>query len=168
MDLDNHFQQTERLSTITQRIGFALWQLQELEWTIANYLVVRLHAKRGMGVQAGDELLRKVGERPFGSLLKEFSKSGILDPTLTERLITIRDARNWLVHRSRRESRGILGSHSKAESFIKRVDMISEEALVLLKQIGALMEKWIIGSGVSQDFINRESERLIAKWELLV
>ena len=46
-------QEAERLKIITQRIGFALWQIQELEGVSAQYFVIVTQAKKGMGEAAG-------------------------------------------------------------------------------------------------------------------
>jgi uncharacterized protein YutE (UPF0331/DUF86 family) len=157
----------DRLAAITQKIGFALWQLQELEWAAANYVVIRLHAKRGIGEEAGVKLLDAAGKRTFGSLLKELSESGVLDRKLAERLKAALDDRNWLVHRSRRDNRGVLTSDERCGALIAKLGNISDEALALLKQVGQLIEQHTLQSGVSKDFVDRESERLLVQWGIL-
>ena len=40
-------QKAERLAAITQKVGFTLWQLQELEGATAVYFVLVAQARRG-------------------------------------------------------------------------------------------------------------------------
>ena len=42
-------QKANLFNDITQRIGFALWQIQELESFSAQYFVLLAQAKKGMG-----------------------------------------------------------------------------------------------------------------------
>jgi hypothetical protein len=65
---------SERLALLMQRVGFAVWQLQELETTVATYVVVRIRAHRGMGVAPGELLMKKAEGRTLGSLLTELGK----------------------------------------------------------------------------------------------
>lgn len=163
----NHLVKADRLAAITQRIGFALWQLQELEWATTNYLVVRLRAKRGIGEEAGGTLLKSVGKRPFGSLLKELSDAGVLEPELAQKLQAVLKDRNWLVHRSRRENRAVLTSDEQCATLIAKLESISAEALSMLKQVGQLLERYVLESGVSKEFIDQESERLLVQWGII-
>ncbi len=159
--------QAARLSAITQRIGFAVWQLQELEWTTATYVVIKRHAQRGIGADRGAELLDAAGKRTFGSLLKELADSGILDPGVAERLNSALGERNWLVHRSRRDNRGVLASDERCAALVAKLERLSNEALALLKYIGQLIEQHALQSGVSEGLIERESERLLVQWGIL-
>lgn len=63
LDLMNEFiqqlQKANRLTEITQRIGFALWQIQELEGVSAQYFVLLAQAIKGMGEAAGNVLIEK-------------------------------------------------------------------------------------------------------------
>ncbi|HVS26090.1 MAG TPA: hypothetical protein VHE58_02130 [Burkholderiales bacterium] len=163
----DRLEKADRLAAITQRVGFAVWQLQELEWAAVNYLVMRVHAKRGMGVAAGEALLGAVGKRTFGSVLKELSGAGVLDPTLAAGLTNTLQERNWLVHQSRRDSRGALKSDKDSADLIARLDKIADNALVLLRQVGQLIERYAADSGVPPEFVDRESERLLKQWGIL-
>ncbi|HEX9757479.1 MAG TPA: hypothetical protein VGB26_06715 [Nitrospiria bacterium] len=157
----------DRFTAIMQKIGFAIWQLQELEWATAHYLTLCLHAKRGIGQEKGAALLEAAGRGTFGSLLNELSKSGILASELAKRLNAALDDRNWLVHRSRRENRGVLNSDKQCAILIAKLERISAEALSLLKEVGQLIERYALDSGVSKEFVDREAERLLIQWGTL-
>jgi hypothetical protein len=156
-----------RLDRVTSAIGFALWQLQELEWAIAHYVVIRLHAKRGLSPKSGCKTLEEVGKRTFGSLLNELSAAGALEPKLVERLKATLHERNWLVHRSRREDRGVLNSEERCATLVAKLKCIAKEALALLRQVLELAEQQVVQSGVSEEAIDRETARLLAEWGIL-
>ena len=71
--MDEVIKKANRLAVITQRIGFALWQIQELEGCTAQYLVLITQAKKGMGAKAGNELLGKAFGKTFGSVNPEMN-----------------------------------------------------------------------------------------------
>ncbi len=163
----DRIQKENRLAMIMKEFGFAVWQLQELEWALASLLVLRVKAKRGIGKDDMGNLFSAVEKRTFGSLLKELCATGVLKADFAKRLETILADRNWLIHRSRHESRGVLTSPVKFATLITKIRAISNEALFLLKHIGQIAEEYVIQSGVSMDFIDREAERLLIQWGIL-
>ncbi len=148
-------------------IGFAVWQSQELETMAASYLVVRIKAVRGIGKEEGEALVSSAEKQTFGSLLRELEKAGVVPSQLSARLQTAVDERNWLVHRSRRESRGILENPSAYSALVARVESMSEAALKLLKELGSELHKYVIASGVSSAQIDAEAERIARSWGLI-
>src|SRR5690606_12094945 len=68
----------ERLHAITQRVGFALWQLQELEGVSTRFAVM-LTVTPGIGEEAGNELLAKASGKPFGATVRVLAEVGALD-----------------------------------------------------------------------------------------
>lgn len=108
--------------------------------------------------------LRNRNKRTFGSLLKELSGSSTLNSDLGDRLLAILAERNWLVHRSRRDNRGVLRLDDNTLRLVAKLDRITAEALDLLRIVGALIEEHAINSGVSADVIDEESERLLREW----
>src|ERR1700674_533447 len=53
-----YIQRAYRLAEITQKVGFALWQLQELEVITALYFVLVAQARRGMGFTDGNAVVK--------------------------------------------------------------------------------------------------------------
>lgn len=156
----------ERLAALMQQVGFALWQLQELENTAAGYIVVRLRNARGAGVERGAAISTEVERLPLGRLVSDLAQAGVVAPDLASRLKTLLDDRNWLVHRSRREHRGVLSSDAMFAGLLTRLEGIADRALALNKELASEMEEYVVGSGVSRDFIDREAERLARSWGL--
>ncbi|MDZ7778946.1 MAG: hypothetical protein U5R14_03280 [Gemmatimonadota bacterium] len=99
-------------------VGYALWQLQVLEEGLATFLVLRHYATLGMGQEAAQPLVDKAEARTMGSLLRELVTKGSVDPDLGDRLAGLLAERNWLVHRSRRESRELLQDEARVSQLL--------------------------------------------------
>lgn len=155
---------TGRIVAIMQAVGFALWQLQELETTAAAFVTVRLRDTRGVGFEQGSQVAAKLESLPLGPLIRELVTGGATTDEIGAELSALLEERNWLVHRARRETRGVLGSSQLFEGTMARLELIAERALALTKQLGAAVEAYVIESGVSREFIDRESARLTRSW----
>ncbi len=147
---------SDRLSVIAERIGFALWQLQELEGAAAQYYdyVLIEKASPGMGIEAGQELLDEALSKTFGKTVNRLLKSGQIPTEPMKRLQALLDERNWLVHNSRATSRSAVHDGFVCDQLVERINAIAEEALNLLKEISKLAETFILSKGFSQHDIN--------------
>lgn len=162
--LATHLKKAERLSEITQHVGFTLWQLQELEGVAATYFVLLIQAKQGMGTEAGEILVAKAQGKTFGATIRQLQAAGLLSGELEQRFRNLLRERNWLVHNSRADSRAAVYSDSEFGALLFRLDKIAEEALELLRKIGVLAEKYVTTHGVSKEQINTEAAALLKKW----
>lgn len=158
------YAQMQRLTAITQSIGFALWQLQELEGMAAQYLVLRTKALPGMGLAAGNELFAKAQNRPFGFTLREIAGAGLFEPSLQARFDQLLAERNWLVHKSRAASRPAVHSDGAARSLVVRVGAMAEQAKELLSEIASLVEAFVKQYGVTQEQVDREVQAVLRGW----
>lgn len=154
----------ERLSEITRRVGFALWQLQELESSSAQYFVLIAQAKQGMGNQAGQELLDAALSKTFGATILKLNKAGILPDALSARFTDLLQERNWLVHRSRAGSRDAIHSDEAAMMLIARLDQIASEAGSLLTETGSLAEQHVSSMGISPAEIEVRADAMLDQW----
>jgi uncharacterized protein YutE (UPF0331/DUF86 family) len=157
---------SERLASLMQSVGFSLWQLQELEGTVATYLVVRVQARRGTGVSHGNSLLKQAEGRTLGALLKDLAKSGVIEDRLSSDLREMLEERNWLVHRARRENRGVLSNNKLLAELVNRLQSIAERSLAIQKSLAADLEHYVLDAGVGRTGIEREADRLIHEWGL--
>jgi uncharacterized protein YutE (UPF0331/DUF86 family) len=107
-DISQKLLRSDRLSEILQSVGFALWQLQELEDISAKYFVLLTQATQGMGIEAYKPLEDKANKKTFGSSIYEITKKGLISEELQERFSKLLAERNWLVHQSRRDSRNAI------------------------------------------------------------
>jgi len=162
--MDELIATVNRFNMILYHIGFALWQIQELESSTAHYLVLITQAKMGMGYQAGSELLDKSLGRTFGSTIHQATKAGILCKELEHRFLDLLKERNWLVHNSRRQSRNAMSSDEVAGRLIQRLKTIAEESKAILLEVGELAEKYVRGFGISQEQIEEATNNLLDQW----
>ena len=157
-------QKAERLFRITQRIGFALWHLQELEGVAAHYVVLVTQAKKGMGFESGIALLEPVQFLPFGGILTKITNASLLDAGLETRFKKVLRERNWLVHRSRGTSRNALSNDSGTDKVVERVDALAAEARSLLRVLGSKIEGYARDQGVSMKDVDERASVLLEQW----
>lgn len=156
--------QAELLSELLQHVGYAFWQLSECEDTVAHLVTIRLRATVGMGEEQGEALLAAAQRRTFGSLLRELRETQVLAPELERRMLALLEERNWLVHRSKRESRGVLHRGAAFDRLVSRLQSIAEEATAVNALLAAALEAYVVQAGVDPAFIDREAERLARSW----
>jgi len=163
-ELKQQIEKADRLTTITQRIGFALWQMQELEGVTAQYFVLVVQAKKGMGLAAGNALDEKAKKKTFGATIHQVSKAGLLTSQLESRFTNLLSERNWLIHRSRADSRSAIHSALEMQRLVDRIDKMAEESLSLLREIGALCEAHVKKHGVTEEYIDKKAKELLKQW----
>ena len=159
------YEKVTRLQQMMQAIGFAVWQFQQLERTAADYAVIRVRGHRGMGEQ-GAALLASAERLTLGNALRELEAAEVVPAAMVARLRAALDDRNWLVHRSRGESRGILADPSAYDQFSARLESMSERALELLKELAFEFETYVVSQRVDRDQIDADSQRLARAWGL--
>jgi hypothetical protein len=145
-------------------VGFTLWQLQELEGIAATFFVLLAAAQRGMGTEAGEILVAKAKGRTFGATISQLQAAGLLTGELEQRFRKLLADRNWLVHSSRSDSRAAVYSDSEFGALLLRLDRIAEEALALLRELGARAEKHVMAHGVSRQQIDTGAAALLKAW----
>lgn len=162
--MDKELETEERLSMITQSIGFALWQLQELEKSSANYFVLLTLAQKGMGLAKGNILIEKAQANTFGKTIFKLTKAGLLSPELKIRFDNLLIDRNWLVHKSRTDYPSAVYEDLSMRKILSRLEIIANEALALLKEIGIRTESFVKKHGVSPKYIDDMAEKLLKQW----
>lgn len=162
--LAQQLERADRLAAVTQNVGFALWQLQELEGVAAQYFVLLVQAKKGMGLAAGNTLVEKAQARTFGATLHQIAKAGLISPEMEGRFEKLLAERNWLVHRSRAESRNAIHNAKAMVALVARLEAMADEALALLKHIGGETTSFVQEHGVSANYIEQVSKQLLEQW----
>lgn len=161
---DDQLAPGNRLAMITQEIGYALWQLQNLEETTAQYFVLLTQAKPQMGIEAGKILFEKASKKTFGTTIHALVKTECLSSEIKRRFIALLKERNWLVHSSLRDNRRAVHEDAAAQKLMTRLIEISDETLVLHKHIGHLIENYTKSCGVSTARIDKLTEELLNEW----
>lgn len=152
------------LSAILERVGYAVWQAAECEDTLAHLVVVHLRDAKGVGEPVGLQILGKEQRRTFGSLLTDLRKHGVLEESVEKRLMVLVEERNWLVHRAKRENRGVLHDLPRVDLLVDRISRIAIEATELNSLLGAKLEAFVVSSGLPQAAVDREAAALLAEW----
>lgn len=162
--LAQQLEKADRLATVTQSVGFTLWQLQELEGVTAGYFVLLTQAKKGMGLAEGNALVEKAQGKTFGATLHQIAKAGLISPEIEARFTKLLSERNWLVHRSRTDSRNVIDNDKAMVVLVARLDAMADEALVLLKYIDAETTAFVQKHGVSMQYVEQVSKQLLEQW----
>lgn len=155
-----------RLKAIAEKVGFTLWQLQELEGVLAQYYVLIAQAEKGMGMEAGQVLTEKALSKTFGSTITNLNKEKLLPIEFEERFKALLLERNWLVHNSKASSRSAVYDDLVCQKFLDRLDLIADETLSLIKTVGKLVETYVISHNVSLEFINEMAAKILKEWHL--
>jgi len=157
-------EKVDRLYAVTQRIGFTLWQIQELESCAAQYFVLVAKAHKGMGSKAGYELLDKALGKTFGATIHAMCQAGLLSSELEAEFRSLLMDRNWLVHKSRSTNRNVIHSDTAAVAFIERLDAMIDHSNSLMEKVLKLTEEHITGLGITQQQIDTEAVRILDEW----
>jgi hypothetical protein len=153
-----------RLAEISQQVGFTLWQIQELENVTAQFYVLLGQAEKGMGLAVGNALLDEALQNTFGKNVGNIKKAGLIDGEFETRISSLLKERNWLVHKSRLDSRNAVYHESAMIKLLKRLEAITEETSYIIKELGRRCETFVMKHGVSQDYINEVSQEILKGW----
>lgn len=160
----NQLAKADRLQAISQKVGFALWQLQELEGMSAEYFVLAVQASPGMGLEASQILVDKALSKTFGGTITQLIKAGCLQKQLEGRFQNLLVERNWLVHNSRSTSRNAIDSEQACNTLIHRLEKISEEAHSLIKLVGKEAEAFVNRYGITQEQLRKQTAKTLKTW----
>lgn len=161
---DEQERRADRLYTITQRIGYALWQIQELEEVTAQYFVLVAQAKRGMRMEEASVLVEDARTKTFGRTITRLVKGKHMPSELEPRFNALLAERNWLAHNSRSTNRNAVYSDQACLVLLARLNRIEEETLSLLKAIGKYFEEFVTARGVSTQEIDALTEKTLKAW----
>jgi hypothetical protein len=78
-------ERADRLTAITQRVGFCIWQLQELEASAARFLVLTTRLTPSTSKDEGVRLADKAISQTFGANLRGLAAAKVLPEELQSR-----------------------------------------------------------------------------------
>lgn len=164
MDLEQRLAKADRLRAITQKVGFALWQLQELEGASASYFVLVVRASPGMGTEVGKALLDKAQGKTFGGTITQLAIAGCVPKEMEARFRSLLAERNWLVHSSRSSSRCAIHNDQDCLSLLGRLEEIADEAHALITEVGRESEAFVKRYGIMEEQIEAQAAEILRKW----
>lgn len=159
-----YLEAADRLDAITQRVGFALWQLQEIESVAAQCFVLLAQATPGMGEAAAIPLLDTARSWTFGQSCNALANAKLLTAELHSGLRDLLRERNWLVHESRITNRAVVRDAAAMQRLLTRVDAIPNAVEHLMPQLVALAKAHVSRYGISQEFVDRHTKVLLERW----
>lgn len=161
---DDQLRRSARLTAFCDRIGFAVWQLQDLETVCAKYLMLRTCIKEGITESDYDDLVAKALSKPFGATLRAAAEASVFSGSLQARFKEILSERNWLIHKSRLDSRSAFYSDSAAHDLIQRIDQISAGVRDLMIEIDKLVDSDAVESGIDLAELSRRTDEMLSIW----
>lgn len=102
--------------------------------------------------------------RTLGSLVTELREAGALESSTQDRLDKLVAERNWLAHRAKRESRGIIFDDVAYRNLSLRLESISDEASSVLKLVGDQLLEYVSSTGVDMSAADGEAVRIASSW----
>lgn len=164
MTIAAQLERADRLHVVTQRVGYTLWQIQELEGVAAQCFVLLAQATKGMGMSEGNALLDKALAGTFGATITKLRDAGVLPLDVEAQLRALLKERNWLVHSSRSTSRAAVHSDEALAAAIQRIDGISGSTLFLMKRLGDIVESHVKKHGVTDTQIDQHAAKILEAW----
>ncbi|WP_166213074.1 hypothetical protein [Cognatiluteimonas telluris] len=161
---DDLLRKSARVTAFCDRIGFAVWQLQDLETVCAKYLMLRTCIKEGVTENDYDDLVAKALGKPFGATLRAAAEANVFSGALQTRFKEILSERNWLIHKSRLDNRAAFYSDSAAHDLIQRIDLISAGVRELMIEIDKLIDSDAIESGIDLADLGRRTDEMLSTW----
>jgi hypothetical protein len=145
----------EELQILYSSIGKGIWHLQNLEDTLHKCITVKRDIKvRGSILpEKAEAILLGHRANTLGKSLKIAREAQLFNPELQKRLDTLKEERDWLVHRCVYQNRQDLYVEDKRLALILRIQAFSEEAMLLQKLIAKEMEDFVVSQGVDRQQI---------------
>jgi hypothetical protein len=161
---EKEIQMGNRLELISGKVGQTLWQLQVLEEVIAKFFVLVVQAKQGMGREDVEVKIGSALKGTFGSTIKELIKEQKMPEALEPRFKHLLAERNWLVHRSRSDSKDAVLTDKGCRDLIVRLDAIAEETTMLLEHVVVEADAFVQSHGVKTENIDESVKRTMEQW----
>ncbi len=150
---------------VFQAIGYAVWLLQALDETLLTYHVLVHELDPGCGRDALVAAIEIRRRQTLGKLLDLPGMAAGLSRDLQQRLDSFLHERNWLVHRSWRESHIKLNTLDGPALMLSRIGAVAEEAKALAAEIQRVIEPALAQKGISAETIDQLSGAVLGSWD---
>jgi hypothetical protein len=152
------------LRDILSQVGFALWQIQSLEFTIAHYLVMVHKLEPGVARTTAEKVFDDTSKKTLGNLLGDLRRHENPSSPLVKKLEMFVPKRNWLVHSSRHVSQQHVFTASKRHILLRRLDNISDDALAIMKEFYIAMEAHLETHGITRKQFGSIADKIMKSW----
>jgi hypothetical protein len=138
-------------------VGQGIWYLQHVEHALNTFLTVKGDIKeiRSVSEEEGEKILSKHRRNTLGTSMRIAKEKGVLSKELMSALNVFKEERDWLVHRSMNENGDDLYLNKDRQALFERLEEFAEQAKGLQKMIAKELEDYVVGKGVSREWIQR-------------
>lgn len=159
MDDERRGMSEDELSLFFSLIGQGIWYLQHVENALNTFLTVKGDIKeiRSVSKDEGEKMLSKHRRNTLGTSMRIAKEKNVLGEELMSALNTFKEERDWLVHRSMNGNGDDLYLNKDRQALFERLDEFVEQARGLQKMIAKELEDYVVGKGVSREWIRRRA-----------
>ena len=163
IDLKKKEEVDNRLATLCQAMGYALWECQGLEQILAKYYSVAFTLPERPSAEQIDSEFENNFSHTAGRLVSLLKKSAGEKEIYAARLEAFLKERNWLAHKLRRTDLLSIFSEETFNQLTSRVSAITNEATQLTIAFNQLMIEYFVSLGVSRPHIESKLEKELSK-----
>lgn len=149
----------DELQFFFMMIGSGIWYLQHVENALNTCITIKGEIKEigGVDAEAGEAILAKHRRNTLGTSIRIAAELKVLSAELMLVLEEFKKERDWLVHRSMNQNADDLYLDSDRDALMNRLLKFSEDAKQLQKLIGKELEDFVVGKGVSREWIHKKA-----------
>lgn len=157
----------EELETLYHSIGKCIWHIQYVEDALHTLLTLKVELKTpgSMPEEKAYELLKKHRRATLGTALRIAKENTSLPQELFVRLSSLKEERDWLVHRSQHQDGDNLYTDTGRQATFQRLDTLQEEAISLQSAIAEQIHIYAESHGVSSEKAEEIARQKIAALE---
>jgi len=151
----------ERVESVCQRMGTALWQVQGIEQILAKYYAI---AFKLSGSPSAEEIEAEFGRNfvhTAGRLVGLIRGARGADDPIAQRLANFVDERAWLVHKLRLTDYMALSEEAGFQAVLARIGAIEREAEQLIELFHNLLIDHFVSLGTPREFILEEQAKAL-------
>lgn len=155
----------DELDALYRGVGRCIWHIQYLEDVLHTYLTLKIEIREPGRIleKEARELLAKHRRASFGTSLKTAENHAALPSELLAELRTLKEERDWLVHRSMHQDGGLLYTDEGRNAVFARLDTLMERTLELKGKVVAETMAFCAGHGISSQHAEQLAREQIAR-----
>ncbi|EJG1899470.1 hypothetical protein BS048_RS22635 [Vibrio parahaemolyticus] len=155
----------DELARFYHEIGRAIWNMQYVEKALGYFIVItgKDLEPNSLTPSEAEKILSSIQKKTLGALVNEIAKKKLLPPALVIKVEKFNSERRWLVHKSLIESGEDLYNEDGRNTVFRRIELFTNEALLLQKLIHAETNKYFSSIGVDITPFNKEAEKTLTR-----
>jgi hypothetical protein len=154
----------EELTALYHDVGACIWHIQYLEDVLHTFLTIKVEIKEPGNIEKNEAmaLLDKHRRATLGTAIRTAENARVLPQELIDQLRSLKDERDWLVHRSMHQDGDGLYTDYGRKAVFSRLALLQEQTIRLKSQIMSEVEAFCSGHGISSAEANALAKKQIA------